>query len=281
MAKPASAPKTNDEALREPPGVRVLSRGLTILKAFEPNNDWRSNTELSAISGLPKPTVSRLTANLTEAGYLTYSPDRAQYRLGTAVLALGYVGASNRDLISIARPLMQEFADRHKVSVVLASPDDNTMVCNEVCHSKGAMFALRVRAGSRLKLTHSALGRALIGSMGEGERQKFIKKLAAADKASWTSIETDIAAAVKHMKEQQYCIAASTLEAGTNGIAVVVDTPEQPHSFALGCAAPFNQFDVGTLEREIAPDLLAMKERLEQKLNTETLNAEGSNGSAS
>lgn len=275
MAKTADRAEIEDASAREQPGVRVLSRGLAILKAFQPSNEWRSNTELSAISGLPKPTVSRLTANLTEAGYLTYSSDRAQYRLGTAVLALGYVGASNRDFVSIARPLMQEFADRHKVSVVLASPDDNTMVCNEVCHSKGAMFTLRVRAGSRLKLTHSALGRALIGSMGEGERQKFLKKLAVSEKANWTTMETDVAEIVKQMKDNEYCIAAGTLETGTNGIAVVVDTPEQPHSFALGCAAPFNQFDVQVLKNEIAPDLLGLKRRLEQDLSAQS--SEGEN----
>ena len=149
-----SAIKTG-EAVGE---VRVLARGLAILQAFEPDNGWRSNSDLVDVTGLPKPTVSRLTANLTEAGYLTYSPGKAAYRLATSVLSLGFVAASNRDLVVLARPLMQAFADQHNVSVVLASPDGGSMVCHEVTHSRDMLFTLRVRAGSRLQMGPSALG---------------------------------------------------------------------------------------------------------------------------
>ena len=153
--------------------VRVLARGLAILKAFEPANDWRSNTELAESTGLPKPTVSRLTANLTEAGYLAYSAQEAAYRLATSVLTLGFVAASNRDLLVMVRPLMQEFADRYNVSVVLASADGDSMVCHEVAHGSSMLFTLRVRVGSRLQMGFSALGRALIGSMADVERERF------------------------------------------------------------------------------------------------------------
>ena len=93
--------------------VRVLARGLTILLAFEPDNDWLSNSEIATLTGLPKPTVSRLTANLLEAEYLQYSAERAAYRLGTAVLALGLIAASHRDFVMLARPLMQQLSLIH------------------------------------------------------------------------------------------------------------------------------------------------------------------------
>ena len=48
--------------------VRVLARGLTILRVFSPKNDWLSNHEIAAAADLPRPTVSRLTANLAEMG---------------------------------------------------------------------------------------------------------------------------------------------------------------------------------------------------------------------
>lgn len=246
--------------------VRVLARGLAILKAFEPANAWLSNTDLAELTGLPKPTVSRITANLTEAGYLRYSADRAAYRLGTAVLSLGFVAASNRNLVAVARPLMQAFADQHNVSVVLASPDAGSMVCNEVVHSRNMLFTLRVRAGSRLRIGQSALGRALIGSMGDAERARFLSKLSHVDPQTWSSLQEQVGAIVTQMKRKQYCLAAGSLEQGTNGVAVVIDTPDQPHSYALGCAAPANTLSVKTIEDEVAADLLALKVRLEQEL---------------
>jgi len=169
---------TDKPRMRE---VRVLSRGLTILSAFEPTNAWLSNSEIAALTGLPKPTVSRLTANLLEAEYLQYSALRAAYRLGTSVLALGFIAASHRDFVVFARPLMRQFADQHQVSVVLASPDASSMVCNEVTHGRDMIFTLRVRAGSRLRIDRSALGRALVGAMGDAERAAFLEKLAVAD----------------------------------------------------------------------------------------------------
>src|SRR4051812_4180750 len=107
-ANPVAFPPEASERSSE---VRVLARGLAILRAFEPANEWRTNTELSVVTGVPKPTVSRITANLTEGGYLLYSAERAAYRLSTSVLALGFVAASHRNLVVIARPLMKTFAD--------------------------------------------------------------------------------------------------------------------------------------------------------------------------
>lgn len=245
----------------------MLARGLAILKAFEPDNGWRSNTDLAISTDLPKPTVSRLTANLTEAGYLTYSVENAAYRLATPVLALGFVAASNRDLVVLARPLMQEFADRHSVSVVLASPDGNSMVCHEVMHGRAMLFTLRVRAGSRLQMGPSALGRALLGSMGDAERGRFLAKLAKADPVVGASLQEHVDAAVSQMRRKQYCTAVGSLERGTNGVAVVIDTPDQPHSYGLGCAAPANTLSVARIEAEVAADLLALKSRLEAELN--------------
>lgn len=260
-------PSEGDSASGGVGEVRVLARGLAILKAFEPANDWLSNNDLAELTGLPKPTVSRITANLTEAGYLRYSGGRAAYRLGTAVLSLGFVAASNRNLVVLARPLMQAFADQHNVSVVLASPDAGSMVCNEVVHSRNMLFTLRVRAGSRLLIGQSALGRALIGSMGDAERARFLSKLSHVDPQTWSSLQEQVSAIVAQMKRKQYCVAAGSLEQGTNGVAVVIDTPDQPHSYALGCAAPANTLSVKRIEDEVAADLLALRIRLEKELS--------------
>jgi len=246
----------------------VLARGLAILKAFEPANGWLSNNCLAELTKLPKSTVSRITANLTEAGYLRYSAAKAAYRLGTSVLSLGFVAASNRDFIVVARPLMQAFADQHNVSVVLASLDGDTMVCNEVVHGRNMLFTLRVRAGSRLLIVQSALGRAQVGSMGDAERERFLSRLSQIDPPVGAALKEQVEAIVTQMKRRQYCIAAGSLEQGTNGVAVVVDTPDQPHSYALGCAAPVNALSVKRIEEEVAVDLLALKFRLETELST-------------
>lgn len=264
MLKPAPQPSEG----RKHPLVRVLSRGLSILSAYEPDNVWLTNSEISERVQLPKPTVSRLTANLLSAGYLEYSADKVAYRLSLSVLTLGFIAAAHRDIVVLARPLMQQFANEHHVSVVLASPDPTSMVCNEVVHGKDMVFTLRVRAGSRLSIDRSALGRALVGAMGEAERNAFLEKLSQSDRKAWQTLNSEALEAARQMAEDGYCIAASTLEPGTNGAAVVIDTPEGPHTYALGCAAPSNRLELVRLEQEVAPALLALKASLEAELST-------------
>lgn len=272
---PASSPLTTPAAAPTLAEVRVLARGLALLRAFEPANDWKTNAELSSLTQLPKPTVSRITAKLTEAGYLLYSAERAAYRLGTSILALGFVAAANPNLVVLARPLMQQFANEHKVSVVLASSDGDSMVCAEVAHSQAMLFTLRVRAGWRFRMDQSALGRALIGSMGDAERERTLARLADAHPETWSALKAQVKSLVSQMQRRQYCIAAGTLERGTNGVAVVIDTPDGPHSYALGCAAPSNVLSVGRIESEVAPGLLALKQQLEAELGAARERAEG------
>lgn len=258
--------KARDGAERSATHVRVLARGLAILRAFEPENSWRSNADLSSIANVPKPTVSRITASLTALGYLIYSPDNAQYKLSPSVLTLGYLAASLSELTVRARPLMQQLADEQNGSIVLASLDGMSMVCHEVCHGRGMVFTLRVHPGSRLSLPRSALGRALIGGMTEQERTRILRAIEQKAPRHWQTLEPEISSSVKQMELHGYCIASGTLEPGTNGVAVVIDTPEKRHAYTLGFAVPAHQVTEEHLASVVAPRLLEIKRALERDL---------------
>ena len=67
--------------------VVALSRGLDVLRAFQPNDGLLGNQEIAARTNLPKPTVSRLTYTLTRLGYLTPVPRFEKYQLAPAAMA--------------------------------------------------------------------------------------------------------------------------------------------------------------------------------------------------
>ncbi|MGE3712302.1 MAG: helix-turn-helix domain-containing protein, partial [Hyphomicrobiaceae bacterium] len=52
--------------------VAAIGRAFEILRAFRPGEGPLGNNELSAATGLPKATVSRLTHTLTRLGYLNH-----------------------------------------------------------------------------------------------------------------------------------------------------------------------------------------------------------------
>lgn len=246
--------------------VRVLARGLAILRAFTPRNEWLSNQEIAARTSLPRPTVSRLTANLTGLGYLSYSTPLRKYRLGTSVLALGFAALANVDIRVLARPLLQRLADQEDALVVLSSRDAMAMVCNEVCHSSKSIFTLRVNVGSRLVLPYSAMGQALLGAMTPGERDAALRDISRSFSKNWRDLQKTIEAAVEQFQRCGFCTTLGTLESGINGIAVAVDTPGAPHSFTIGLAGPSFRFPAERLESDLGPKLLAIRRDLETRL---------------
>lgn len=246
--------------------VRVLARGLAVLRAFTPRNEWLSNQQIAAKTSLPRPTVSRIVSNLANLGYLAYSAETGKYRLGTSVLALGYGALANLDIRGLARPLMQRLADDEDALVVLASRDEMSMVCHEVCHSNKSIFTLRVNMGSRLVLPYSAMGLALLGAMPEEERTLLCRQIWREFKKDRFGLQALIANAVKQMQRSNFCTTLGTLEQGINGMSVVIDTPGAPHRFALGLAGPDFKFPQERLEKDLGPKLLAMKRIIESRL---------------
>jgi IclR family transcriptional regulator, positive regulator for flagellar biogenesis len=254
--------------------VRVLARGLAILRAFTPRNEWLSNQEIAARTDLPRPTVSRLTANLTGLGYLSYSTALRKYRLGTSVLALGFAALANVDIRVLARPMLQHLADQEDALVVLASRDAMAMVCNEVCHSSKSIFTLRVNVGSRLVLPYSAMGLALLGAMTAEERGEALRQISRSFRKDWRELKKLIDAATEQFRGCGFCTTLGTLESGINGIAVTIDTPGAPHSFTIGLAGPSFRFPAERLDSDLGPKLLAIRRDLETRLTDLLPNAE-------
>jgi DNA-binding IclR family transcriptional regulator len=129
--------------------VAALARGLEILRAFAPSETLLGNQEIAARTGLPKPTVSRLTHTLTRLGYLTYSERLGKYQLGTPVLALGY--AVSRDRLNL-------------IYVEYCRPDSTV--------------TLRLDVGSRIPIATTSMGRALLAALPEQERAYLMEHIA-------------------------------------------------------------------------------------------------------
>src|SRR4029077_10170552 len=90
--------------------VTALARGLDILRAFHAGEGMLGNQEIAHRTGLPKPTVARLTHTLTELGYLNYIRRFRKYELGASVLALGYAAISSMDVRRASRQPLETLA---------------------------------------------------------------------------------------------------------------------------------------------------------------------------
>src|SRR5579863_2019219 len=161
LLMPTQAPISLGELLVDDSGknrqfVTALARGLEVLRCFERGDGLLGNQEIASRTGLPRPTVSRLTYTLTRLGYLEHVHRLGKYRLGTAVLSLGYALLNNTDLRQTLSPLMQELAEYADASVALGARDRLHLVYLENCRSS-ATLTLGLEVGSRIPIATTAM----------------------------------------------------------------------------------------------------------------------------
>lgn len=105
-----------------------LARGLEVLRAFTIATPLLGNREISDRTGLPKPTVSRLTYTLTLLGYLSRDAALQKYRLGPGTLSLGHPLLATMPVRQLAKPIMEALARTTGCTVNLGIRDRANVV---------------------------------------------------------------------------------------------------------------------------------------------------------
>lgn len=204
---------------RDPRFNVALARGIDVLRAFELDDQLLGNAEIARRSGVPKPTVSRLTHTLTELGCLTYREELGKYELAPGILALAYPYLANMPVPAIARPFMIELAKSTETNVGLVILDGLSGVYLESALGEPHMNR-RQRVGFRIPLTTTATGRACIAAMPREQRDRTLERLREAHPDDWDVLRKQIDDAISQVRVRGYCIAAGTNHPLTNMVAV-------------------------------------------------------------
>jgi DNA-binding IclR family transcriptional regulator len=245
--------------------VIALARGLDILRAFTPQDGLLGNQEIAARTGLPRPTISRLTHTLTRLGYLKHSERLGKYQLGTAVLSLGYAVLANIGLRQVARPFMQELADYANASVSLGSRDRLNMVYIEHCRAIGTV-TLRLDLGSRIPIATTAIGRALLAALPEGERDYLMQHIARREAANWPRVRAGIERAVDDYRTKGFVMSAGDWQSDVHAVGVPMIAPDGSGIVAFNCGGPSFLFDRKRLTADLGPRLVNLVRNVEVAL---------------
>jgi DNA-binding IclR family transcriptional regulator len=208
--------KTEDP---DPRFNNVLARGLAILRAFQVGRRLLGNRELAEISGLTRPTVSRLTHTLTQLGYLRYREDVGQYELAAGVVGLAYPYLANQQVPPVARGLMAELAAKTGTNVGLGVQEDLSVLYLEYALGEANPNHLH-RAGFRVPVVRTAMGRACIAGLRPERREQLFEHLKGYYKREWPSLRVELEDAVSQVQITGYCIAAGTFNTATHSVAV-------------------------------------------------------------
>lgn len=246
--------------------VTALARGLEVLRCFEPGDRHLGNQDIAERTGLPKPTVSRLTHTLTCMGYLYHNERLGKYQLGTGVLSLGFSLLSNLDVLKVARPLMQELADRSHTQVAVGTRDRLGMLILDSRERIEATVSLPREPGTRIPLARTAMGRALLCGLPEIEREKLMDSIRQQDPANWSKDKSCIEQALRDYQERGFCLSIGQWRSDVNAVAVPMMPIAGSRRLAFNCAAPSFVLRQHMLEDDIGPRLVNLVRTIESEV---------------
>ena len=212
LAQPAAHSATSTRATASsPPRSRA---GLEVLRCFTPLEPLLGNKEISVRTGLPKPTVSRLTYTLTKLGYLRHNMRLGKYQLGSAVLSIGYPLLASMNVRQVARPLMKELADYCNGSVSMGMRDRLNMVYVESCRSGNGITTLP-DIGTSVPISHSVIGRAFLAACTPPEREAVLNQMKVKEPESHRKYRAPIDKSLEDIRARGFC--ASQRRAAARG----------------------------------------------------------------
>ncbi|MFK1443041.1 IclR family transcriptional regulator [Pseudomonas aeruginosa] len=250
-----------DEELKDRQFVTALARGLELLRCFTPRESLLGNQELAKMTGLPKPTVSRLTHTLTRLGYLRHLPHSGKYQLEVGVMSFGYAMLSNLSIRALARPLMEEMAGYAKAAVAMAARDRLSMVYLDVVHGE-ANLTMRRQVGSHLSLHRSAIGRACLAAMPEDEREFILGHIRKRHPEDWPEVRKGLERAFRDYADYGFCLSLGEWQRDVNAVGVALHH-ESHGLLAFNCGGPSFHLKREKLEDDIGPRLLHMVHNIE------------------
>lgn len=219
--------------------VTALARGLEVLRCFQAHETELTNTDFSERTGLPKPTVSRLTHTLCRLDYLVADPRTGTYRLGPGVLQLGFGVLAGMEIRDRALDQMRRLCEgpNSYITAALGERHRLDVVYVAVLRSNEDV-ALTVPVGTRLPLFYSAIGRAMLAGMRADEQETVFGLLEQEQPDRMAECREVFDKACEEFARDGYCRGYGEWRPDVNGIAVPVPTLDGSRIFGLNAGGP-------------------------------------------
>jgi DNA-binding IclR family transcriptional regulator len=256
------AQSRNGEEAGDNQFVEAVGRAFAVLSAFRVDDGPLGNTELADRTGLPKPTVSRLTYTLARLGYMSFNPRYRVYELGPGVVALGHVAMKTIDVRQFARPLMLQLAHQSNFNVGLAARDRHVMTYLDAFEGD-AVVGLRLYPGFRLPMLTTSVGRAYLVGLEESERELVISELRPHFEGDWTKAMKIVKNAVADFSANGFCSSVGEWRGDVHGVSAPIRSPAGGQVYAVNLGAPAYLLPRAKLLSDLGPKVAELARKVE------------------
>jgi IclR family transcriptional regulator, positive regulator for flagellar biogenesis len=224
MHKSRRLSRETGQFVRVTPGSQSLERGLRVLRAFLEGAPSLSNSDLTARTGLPKATVSRLCRSLVDSGMLEFDPSEETYRLAPSCLSFSRAFQFSRSELAAVNGTLKMFARENQINVGLSAPDQTHMVYITTFREGRGGQTRTVAAGLRLPMASSSPGIAYLAQAATPERSRIFVLLESLHGQDWPSIRRTLNEEIKNTRMRGYSHASSAF--GNAGVGTTVPGPQ-------------------------------------------------------
>ncbi|PSO14265.1 IclR family transcriptional regulator [Bradyrhizobium sp. MOS003] len=259
---PSSAAAVLAESVDDAAFATTLAKGLVVLEAFKAGSTLLGNMELSTLTGIPRPTVARLTHTLAELGYLRYDAERAKYRVGARALRIAHPLLAGMQFRQMARPMMQELALSVRGTVSIGLLDATSMIYVETARS-GDVGPHAPDIGMPIPVVMTAMGRAAAATLPPADLDRLERNIAAEDGELWSAFRDKYRAGIAQSKSRGFCTCWGEYMASIHAVAApLFHAGESRQSFSINCGIPAFRLQPGQLEAEIGPRIAALADSI-------------------
>lgn len=245
--------------------VPALARGLLLLGYFSRTEREQTGAQLARRTGWPRASVFRMLQTLEQAGFIERCGEGPVYKLGVAVLRLGFEYLASLELSEHGRPIIEVLRDSTGYSAHLVIRDAREVVFVAKAAGRSALFQ-SIQVGARLPAHATVLGRVLLGGLRAEELAALYADVAlTAHTASTPTTLAALQAAVALDAQRGWGISQSGFETGISTIAAPVFNERQQVCAAISITVPASRIDpsqTDTLVGQVCDAARALSQRL-------------------
>ncbi|MFM0173857.1 IclR family transcriptional regulator [Paraburkholderia sediminicola] len=256
---------TGDTAYRVP----GLERGLKILTEFSPREPVLGAPELSKRLKIPRTTVFRLLQTLESLGFLERADKDRNYRLGVAVLRLGFEYLSSLELTDLGLPIIEALRTETGLTSHIVIRDGRDVVFVAKAQSHVPIFSsVKVNVGTRLPAYATTHGQVLMGDMTLDELKKLYPEPELERYTKQTPITVDdLYERIRDDARRGFAVSESSFERGISVVSAPVRNDTGRIVAVITTTIPRHEIDASLLDSGLIDKVRRAADELSQRLN--------------
>ncbi len=158
--------------------VAAVQRAIAILEALAAAKSELGTNEIARRTGINESSISRILATLASGGLVEHLPSTGRYRLGVGIMRLATAAGERLDIRTLARPHLEELAQRTRETVTLSVPGTREAMTLDFVQSP--LSVRSVAEVGRASAAHAtAVGKIFLahgGSLPGGQLKRFTER---------------------------------------------------------------------------------------------------------